>query len=87
MIEHVIVIILCDIVYIYIYTILFRRLLHGGVELPQHLPAVARAAALRARTTTANLPTNIVGFGGFDSSIMSIVRGGIPRPIADSRKV
>ena len=31
-------------------------------------------------SSTANLPTNMVDFGGFDSSIMLILRGGIPRP-------
>ena len=32
---------------------------------------------------TANFPTNIVDFRGFDSSIILILRGGIPRPIVD----
>ena len=32
-------------------------------------------------TVTANLPTNIADFRGFDSSIILILRGGIPRPI------
>ena len=32
---------------------------------------------------TPNLPTDIVGFRGFDSSIILIYRGGIPRPIGD----
>ena len=32
---------------------------------------------------TANLRTNIVGFGGFDSSIILIIGGGIPRPIGN----
>ena len=32
---------------------------------------------------TPNLPTNIVDFRGFDSSIILIQRGGIPRPIWD----
>ena len=32
---------------------------------------------------TANLPTKIVDFGGFDSSIMLNLRGGIPRPIGN----
>ena len=32
---------------------------------------------------TPNLPTNIVDFRGFDSSIMLILRGGIPRPMGD----
>ena len=32
---------------------------------------------------TANLPTNIVDFGGLDSSIILSLRGGIPRPMGD----
>ena len=32
---------------------------------------------------TANLPTNIVDFGGFDSSNMVCLRGEIPRPTGD----
>ena len=34
-------------------------------------------------TPTANLPTTIMDFGGFDSSIILILRGGNPRPIGD----
>ena len=34
-----------------------------------------------------NLPTNIVGFGRFDSSTILIPRGGIPMPIGISWKV
>ena len=34
-------------------------------------------------TPNANPPTNIVDFSGFDSSIILIVRGGIPRTIGD----
>ena len=33
--------------------------------------------------STPNLPTNIVGFKGFDSSTILILRGGIPRFIGD----
>ena len=36
------------------------------------------------RPGTANLPTNIVGFRGSDSSIVLIIRGEIPRSIGDS---
>ena len=32
---------------------------------------------------TANLPTNITDFGGFDSSIILMLRGGIPRPVGN----
>ena len=34
--------------------------------------------------STPNLPTNTVGFGGFDSSIILILRGGILMPIGIS---
>ena len=36
-----------------------------------------------SRVSTPNLPTNIVDFRGFDSSIILIQRGGIPRFIGD----
>ena len=32
---------------------------------------------------TANLPTNIAGFGGFDSSVILILMGGIPMSIGN----
>ena len=32
---------------------------------------------------TPNLPTNIMDFRGFDSSIILILRGGVPKPIGD----
>ena len=44
---------------------------------------VWRKAARLSGRVTANLPTNIVDFGGFDSSIILILRGGIPRPIVN----
>ena len=34
--------------------------------------------------STADLLTNIMDFRGFDSSVILILRGGIPRPIGDS---
>ena len=37
----------------------------------------------RKLRVTPNLPTNIVDFGGLDSSTILILRGGIPRPIGD----
>ena len=43
-----------------------------------------RSASPEVLTHAANLPTNIVDFRGFDSSlIILILRGGIPRPIGD----
>ena len=38
---------------------------------------------MAVRRKTPNLPNKIVDFRGFDSSIMFIERGGIPRPIGD----
>ena len=37
----------------------------------------------RGLVDTANLPTSIVDLRGFDSSIILIVRGGIPRPMGN----
>ena len=45
--------------------------------------ATPRLVTSSASYNTANLPTNIVDFGGFDSSIILIQRGGIPRPLGD----
>ena len=42
-----------------------------------------KAAVTEVLRDTANLPTNIVDFRGFDSSVILIVRGGIPRSICD----
>ena len=41
---------------------------------------------ISATNPTPNLPTNIVDFRGFDSSIILILRGGFPRPIGYSQK-
>ena len=41
------------------------------------------AGSTGPRSDTPNPPTDIVGFRGLDSSIMLILRGGIPRPIGD----
>ena len=45
-----------------------------------HRPQLSRAGF---RGSTANLLTNIVDFRGFKSSIILIIRGGIPRPMRD----
>ena len=42
-----------------------------------------RALQMLSCSGTHNLHTNIVDFGGFDSSIMFCLMGGIPRPIGD----
>ena len=39
--------------------------------------------SLNIHDFTPNPPTNIVDFRGFDSSIILIIRGGIPRPLGD----
>ena len=46
----------------------------GGARWPRPAAATASAAIC---SFTPNLPTNIVDFGGFDSSIMLFLRGGI----------
>ena len=55
---------------------------------PEPQPKARRQATWLSRASdphvgTPNLPTHIVDFGGFDSSIMLIVRGGILVPIGD----
>ena len=37
----------------------------------------------RGRSYAPSPPTNIVGFRGLDSSVILIVRGGVPRPIGN----
>ena len=74
--------------HIHIYTYISLSLL-----LPLLLPLLCctcEAGQLKLRigdsatdNNTPNLPTNIVEFGGFDSSIMLILRGGILTPIGD----
>ena len=52
------------------------------MRLPLPEPKPARSTA-KIYPYTANLPTNIVDFRGSDSNIMSISRGGIPRPLGN----
>ena len=61
-------------IYIYIYYVLYPAAYAPGVNLPR----------VSSFGPTPNLPTNIVEFGGLDSSTISILRGGIPRPIGIS---
>ena len=74
-------------VYIYIYIERER-----GRERERCESGLASAAALRIwelilpfgiASNTANLCTNIIDFGGFDSSIILILRGGILMSIGD----
>ena len=51
---------------------------------PVHVARIRPSTANRKGAHTPNLPTSIADFGGFDSSIILHVRGGIPRPIGDS---
>ena len=82
-------------IYIYIYTYIHRALIYLGLVYLAHplLVFIARTSAHNPHMIfyggldigfTPNLPTNIVDFRGFDSSIISILRGGIPRPIGIS---
>ena len=71
----------CVCIYIYIY-------IYVGRGRPPRWPPRLRRPKTRLRSpgaclTTPNLPTIIVDFRGFDSSIILILRGGILRPIGD----
>ena len=80
----------CTYIYIYIYMYIYIHIciyaLNNWVSRKRSYGRT-RLTRLRPRSgpysRTANLPTNIVDFGGFDSSIILIIRGGIPRPIGD----
>ena len=79
---------MCVYIYIYIY-ILHGLSLRTGVDIRIDFPHAAFTTASHvvqtfvSAATTPNLPTNIVEFTGFDSSIILIQRGGIPRFIGD----
>ena len=65
---------ICMYRYIYIYKLTATLL----------APAAALSCeCLRSTCLTPNLPTKIVGFRGFDSSIMLCLRGGIARPVGN----
>ena len=64
---HIIVIVIC--------TQIARHASRGREDKGTHGPL--------SFTRSPNLPTNTVGFRGFDSSIMLSRRGGIPRPIGN----
>ena len=72
-------------IYIYIYTYMHEQVSRGYIyiyiciHIYIYIYSFGRRAAVQLRTP--NPPTNIVDFRGFDSSIILIVRGGIPRPI------
>ena len=72
---------------IYIYTHIHT---HAYIEArlgASRLPAAAPAVPVSAASATVSPATNIVDFGGFDSSIILIQRGGIPRSIGSCWKV
>ena len=50
---------------------------------PRRRWAAGHGAARLREARTADLPTQIMDFRWFDPSIISILRGGIPRPIGD----
>ena len=58
------------------------RYVSSSTHLP-HSEAPAADPQTKSPQTAPNLPTNMVGFRGFDSSIMIILRGEIPRRIGD----
>ena len=65
---------MCIYIYIYIYThmYIYKIDIHTYTHIHTYI------------YITANPRTNIVDFGGFDSSTTLILRGGIPRPTGDS---
>ena len=75
-------------IYIYIYTHGFVEIVRGPLrrgplnKTTSHHSIVADRAMICM--STPNLPTNIVDLRGFDSSIILILKGGIPRPIGIS---
>ena len=60
--------------YIYIY-------IH--IHLGSRDPAAGHVHGLQGPASTANLRTEMLDFGGFDSSIILTLRGGIPRPLGN----
>ena len=62
-------------IYIYIYIYMYAR--------PQPASDEKSLAPVSQLMGTANLRTNIMDFRGFDSSLILILRGGIPRPIGN----
>ena len=73
---------MCIYIYIYIYLCMYTPAAVGA----QAILEPSRHHARRVLIIDAimpNLPTNIVDFRGFDSSIIVILRGGILRPIGD----
>ena len=54
-----------------------------GVWPPPHFEVARSGRHHRGAGLTANLRTEILDFSGFDSSIILILRGGIPRPMGN----
>ena len=74
---------ICIYIYIYTHYVIYydsSALLVSHERCRGREPDEAERASRPLVSGTANLPTNIVDFGGFDSSIMLNLRGGIPRP-------
>ena len=67
--------------YIYIYIYIYICARSERARLARRF--AARAPPVRSSRPTSNLPTNIVDFRGFDSSIILISRGGISRPVGN----
>ena len=62
-------------IYIYIYIYIYRALRASPCALA--CPCVSLHVPIRGEEHTANPPTNVVDFRGFDSSLILIQRGGI----------
>ena len=67
--------------YIYIYTLCIYIYMYIYIYI--YICPRRRDVRPRELASTANPPTNIVDFSGFDSSIILVLRGGIPRSIGN----
>ena len=73
----------CVYIYIYIYTHMRRFYGPRWPRAAMYGLSLDESDDEEERKHTAHLRTNIMDFRGFDSSIILILRGGIPRPIGD----
>ena len=65
---------ICTCVYIYIFVYTYIYIYGNGGYIN---------STINSNTYTANRRSNIMDFRGFDSGVILIVRGGIPRPIGN----
>ena len=69
-------------IYVYIYIYIYTYIVNEETG-KKGFAYGTMTVVLRRRRATPNLPTNIVNFRGFDSSMILNLRGEIPRPTGD----